>query len=92
MGICIKSNLEILERYQLKLPRIITDSPWYVLNAVINQELQVSWVRQEVRNYRVTYRQRLDDHPNSLAKSLLQKTNYNLMLNRYYPTDLATRF
>ena len=44
------------------------------------------------RNYSVTYRQRLDDHPNSLAKSLFQRTNCNRRPKRHYAADLATRF
>jgi len=68
--------------------RIITDAKWYVPNAVIKRDLKVLSVRQEVRNYSVTYRQRLDDHPNRLAKSLFQTTNYNRRLKRYYSADL----
>jgi len=59
---------------------------------MIIRGLQVLSVRQEVRNYNVTYRQRLTGHPNSLAKSLLQRPNYNRRLKRYYPADVATRF
>jgi len=59
-----------------------------VPNAVIIRGLQVLSVRQEVRNYSVTYRQRLNDHPNSLAKSLFQRPNYNRRIKRYYPADL----
>jgi len=55
---------------------------------VIKRDLQVLSVGQEVRNYSVTYRQRLDDHPNSLAQSLLQRRNDNPRLKRYYPADL----
>jgi len=40
----------------------------------------------------VTYRHRLDDHPNKLAKSLLQGPAPNRRLKRCYPADLATRF
>jgi len=40
----------------------------------------------------VTYRQRLDDHPNRLAKSLFQRTHYSRRPKRYYPVDLATGF
>ena len=58
-------NLDILERFQSKVLRIITDAPCYVPNAVIKRDLQVLSVGQEVRNYSVTYRQRIDDHPNS---------------------------
>ena len=57
-----------MERIQSKVLRVIADAPRYVPNALIKRDLQVLSVRQEVRNYSVTYRQRLDDHPNSLAK------------------------
>jgi len=49
-------------------------------------------VRPEVRNYSVTYRHRLDDHPNRLAKSLFWGPAPNRWLKRCYPADLATRF
>jgi hypothetical protein len=91
-GSASNSNIEILEKFQSEVLRIITDAPRYVLNAAIKRDLKVLSVRQEVRDYSVTYRQRLDDHPNSLAKSLVQRTNYNRGLKRYYPADLATRF
>jgi len=90
-GLASKCNIEILERLQSKVLRIITDAPWYVPIAVIC-DVHVLSVKQEVRNYSVTYRQRLNDHPNSLAKSLFQRPNYNPRLKRYYPADLAIRF
>jgi len=69
--------MEILERFQSKVLQIITDASWFVLNEVIICELLVLSVRQEVRNYSVTYRQRNTDHPNSLVKFLFQRPNYN---------------
>jgi len=63
-----------------------------VLNTVIRRDLEVSSVRQAVYNYSVTYHHRLDDHPNRLAKSLLQGPAPNRRLKRCYPADLATRF
>ena len=68
--------------FQSKVLRIITDAPRYLPSAVIKRDLKVLSVRQEVLNYSVTYRQRLDDHPNRLAKSLFQRTNYNPRLKR----------
>jgi hypothetical protein len=85
------SHLEILDRFQSKLLQILTDAPWYVPNAVIRRDLQVPTVRQKVRNCSVTYRQRLTDHPNSLANSLFQGLNCNRKLKRHYSVDLATR-
>jgi hypothetical protein len=86
------SNTEILDRFQSKVPRIITDAPRRVANVVIKRDLNVLSVRQEVRNCSITYRHRIDDHPNRLAKSLFQRTHYNRRLKRYYPADIATRF
>jgi len=91
-GTVSDSNPEILERFQSKVLWIIMDTPWYVPNAVIKRDLQVLSVRQEMQNYSVTYRRRIDNHPNSLAKSLFQRTNYNRRLKRHYPADLPTRF
>jgi hypothetical protein len=91
-GSASNSSIEILERFQSKVLRIITDAPRYVPNALIKRDIKVLSVRHEVRNYSVTYRQRLDDHPNRLAKSLYRGTHHNRRLKRYYPADLATRF
>jgi len=86
------SNLEILERFQSKVLQISTDAQWHVPNAVIKLDLHVLTAIQEVRNCSVTYRQKLDNHPNSLAKSLFQRTTCNRRLQRYCPADLATSF
>jgi hypothetical protein len=76
---------------QCKVLYIITVAPRYVPNEVIKRDLQLLSVRQEMRHYSVTCRRMLDDHPNSLAKSLFERTNYNRRLKWYYPADLATR-
>jgi hypothetical protein len=39
-GSASKSNIKILERFQSKVLRIITDALWYVPNAVIKRDLQ----------------------------------------------------
>jgi hypothetical protein len=91
-GTVSNSNIDLLERFQSEVIRIITDAPWYVPNAVIKHDLQVPSVRQEVRTSSVTYHARLESHPNDLATSLLQQPPYNHRLKRYYPADLATRF
>jgi len=66
-------NIEILERFQLKVLRIITDAPLYVPNVVIIRDLQVMSVGQEVRNYSVTYWQKLDE-PQQPVKISISKT------------------
>jgi len=89
-GTASNSNLEILERFQSKVLRIITDAPWFIPNTVIKHDLQVPTVKQEARKYSVNYRKRLDVHPNSLANALFQDHLRNRRLKRLYPGDLAT--
>jgi hypothetical protein len=67
-GTASNSNIDILERFQSKDLRIITDAPWYVPNTVIRRDLRFLPVRQEVKDYSITYRHRLDNHPNSVLK------------------------
>jgi hypothetical protein len=62
-------------------------------NAAIRRDLQVPTFPQEVRSYSVTYRRRLDNHPNSLATlSLFHGQNCNRRLKRQDPADLASSF
>jgi len=46
-GTASNSNIDIVERFQSKVLRIITDAPWYVPNTVIRRDLQVLPARQE---------------------------------------------
>jgi len=62
-GSASNSYLEILESFQSKVLRVITNAPWHVSNAVIKRDLQVLSVRQEMRNYTVTCRQSLTITP-----------------------------
>ena len=69
-GTASNSNIDILQTFQSKVLGIIIDAPWYVPNTMIPCDLQVLPVRQEVRNYSITYHHQLKNHPNRLAKSL----------------------
>jgi hypothetical protein len=88
-GTASNSNLEILERFQSKVLRIITDAPRYVPNAVIKRDLHIPTVKQEARKYSAKYRKRLDVHPNRLANALFQEQLGNRRPKRLYPGDLA---
>jgi hypothetical protein len=49
-GAAFTSNNEILERFQSKALRLITDAPWYVPNSIIRRDLQVPFVKEEIRH------------------------------------------
>jgi hypothetical protein len=64
------SNIEILEHFQWKGLRMITDAPWYVPNTVLRQDLQITSVKEEIRRFNTQYRDRLYTHPINLTVHL----------------------
>jgi len=91
-GTASNSNIDILERFQAKVLRIITGSPWYVPNAIIHRDLRVSTVKHAARTYSIIYHRRLVNHPNKLAPSLVRGLSYPRRLKRKHPQDLQTSF
>jgi hypothetical protein len=89
-GTASNSNLEILERFQSKVLRIITDAPWYIPNTILKRDLQIPTVKQEARKYSSNYQKRLDAHPNNLANVLFKEQLGNCRLKRLYPANLVT--
>jgi hypothetical protein len=79
------SNIEILERFQAKVLRMITDAPWYVPNTVLRQDLQITSVKKEIRRFSTQYRARLYTHPNSLTVHFTVPPDHR-RLRRHLPT------
>jgi hypothetical protein len=74
-GFTANSNLDIFERFQSKVLRIIVNAPWFVPNRIIAHDLQIKTVKSEIRDCCFNYNKRLENHPNVLADHLLTKTN-----------------
>ncbi len=91
-GTASNSNIDILERFQSKVLRIITNEPRYVPNAMLRRDLQDLSVKQDLMNHSITYRQLLINHPNQLATTLYLKPTYNRRLKSRHPADLQTRY
>jgi hypothetical protein len=84
------SNIEILERFQLKALRMIVDAP-YVPNAVIGWDIQIPTAKDEIRCYSSQYSVRLSAHPNYLIVNLIELPD-NRRLRSHLLNDLPTRF
>ena len=80
-GTASNSNLEILEQFQSKVLRIITQATRYVANIIIKRDLQIPTVKQEAWKYGANYWKRLDTHPNNLANTLFQEQFATRRLN-----------
>lgn len=91
-GSTANSNIEILERFQSKLLRIIVDAPWYVTNEIIRRDLHIPTIKEEINNYCKAYINRLDNHPNKLANRLLKENSDKRRLKRFKPLDAQIRF
>jgi len=89
-GTASNSYLEILERFQSKVLRIITDAPWYVPNTIIKRDVQKPTVKEEARKFSANYRKWLITHPNNLANTLFKEQFGTRRLKRLYPIDLVT--
>lgn len=90
-GSASNSNIAILQRFQNKILRIITNAPWFVPNAILHKDLKMTTVEEEVKKYSIKYRARLTMHPNELATPLMDLTG-TTRLKRYKPSDLPARF
>lgn len=89
-GTASNSNLDILQRFQSKLLRIIVDAPWFVSNDIIHRDLQVPTIREEIRDSSARYHSRLTIHPNELVNKLLTTTTRE-RLKRHKIFDLQNR-
>ena len=90
-GTASNSNLEILQRYQSKTLRLICQAPWFVTSEVIHRDLKIPWIKDEVRKYSEKYLDRLSDHINPLAISLLDDSLEVSRLKRFHVLDLPFR-
>jgi hypothetical protein len=84
------SDIEILERFQSKVLRMIVDAPWYVPNTIIRRRLQTPTVTEEIHHYTSQCSVPLSVHPNNIAANLMAQPN-NKRLWRHMPKDLPTR-
>jgi hypothetical protein len=90
-GTAYTSNIEILERFQSKVLRMIVDTPWHVPNTLIRRDLQIPSVKEEISHYSSHYSARLTAHPNDIFLTLLEQPERK-RLRGHLPNDLPTRF
>jgi hypothetical protein len=89
-GTASTSNIQILERFQLKALRMTVDA-WYVRNMVIRRDFQIPTVKEEIHRYSSQYSARLSTHPKDLILNLIELPD-NRGLRRHPSNDLPTRF
>jgi hypothetical protein len=70
VGLCLSANIEILQRYQSKMLRLITQAPWYVTNQILHRDLGITTVREIFKDKAEAHSKTLSAHPNPLMEPL----------------------
>ena len=65
-GCASTSNIEIIQRYQSKMLRLITQAPWYVTNQTLHRDLCIAPVRETFKEKAKAHHKTLSAHPNPL--------------------------
>ena len=89
-GCTSKTNISIIQRYQSKILRIITNASWYVSNQTLHTDLRIPYVQSILLDYSRKHRTTLERHPNPLVKSLLH-TRHIRKLKRRWTFDNSLR-
>jgi hypothetical protein len=69
-GCASSSNIEILQRYQSQMLRLITQAPRYVTNQTLHRDLGIAPVREIFKGKGEAHRNTLLAHPNPLMEPL----------------------
>jgi len=70
-GCASNSNIEIIQRYQSKILRILTNAPWYVTNHTPHSDLRIPYVRE-------FFQERIAIHRSTMAPLLHLPPNRHL--------------
>jgi hypothetical protein len=68
---CAKpSNIKILQTYQSKTLRMITNVPWYVSNQTLHDDLKIPFISDVIHSQAINYRNRNTKHKKELIAAL----------------------
>jgi hypothetical protein len=60
-GTTSNSNIEILERLQSKVFRLMVNAPWYVPNSAIRKDLRILTIKEEIGRFSSHYDVRISE-------------------------------
>ena len=71
--------------------RTITGAPWYISNFYIHRDMNIPFVKDEIKRFAVRYTNRLENHINTLAIELLDNSMDVRRVKRIHVLDLPYR-
>jgi hypothetical protein len=86
---CIKpANTKIIQIFQSKVLRLITNAPWYVSNLTLHNDLQIPFVIEDIHRLSTLYHQSVLGHNNRWVAENSNSLNARRRLRRQWPSDL----
>jgi hypothetical protein len=79
------SKTKIIQRFQSKVLRLITNAPWYVSNLTLHNDLRIPFVIEEIHRLSTLYRQSVLRHKNRLDAEISDPPNTRRRLRRQWP-------
>ena len=87
-GCTAKSNIKLIQTFQNKVLRLITNSPWYIRNDDIHRDLDIPYVNDVIKIYAKKHAQKLLQHMNEDFRDVILNPMQHRRLKRTIPTDL----
>jgi hypothetical protein len=82
-GCTAASKLAVIQRYQAKTLRQITNAPWYVTNHTLHTDLRIPPVRKVFQELTETHHTTLKSHPNALIATILSPPTRRRLRRRW---------
>ena len=83
-GCASKSNIAIMQRYQSKILRTITNAPWYVTNQTLHTDLQIPFVHTVFQDHIRKHRNTVIPRLTKIIRSGITFVSRNVISRRFY--------
>ena len=83
------SNTKILQAFQTKTVRLITNAPRYVNNQTLHTDISIQYINEVITTAARKSRDRNSNHHNPLTANLYNRPPGNRRLRRHWPEDLT---
>jgi hypothetical protein len=81
-GCANDSNIEMIQRYQNKVPKCIVNEPWYVRNSGLHRDLGIETVTDIMAKFTKSHEKKLQNHINIEASRFLNVNNITRRLKQ----------
>jgi hypothetical protein len=82
------SNTKILQTFQSKTLRKLANTPWYISNVTLHNDLRIPYVTEVIRTYAKNHKKRTAQNNSQLIRDLFNQPEIGRRLKRMWPEDL----